>query len=129
MVAPAVPLAFTMGNALTGLGTGLALAQGTHTLQRVYGYITSDGNGGSVFVPEMPGSSQAMAMPGGLQISEPIFGQIEEKKKKKRKVSKYQKEFGKQMKKLKAKHPRTPVTRLMKRAHTATKKAMKRRRR
>ena len=46
-------------------------------------------------------------------------------KKKKRKVSKYQKEFGKQLKMLKAKHPRTPVTRLMKRAHSATKKKMK----
>ena len=46
-------------------------------------------------------------------------------KKKKRKVSKYQKEFGKQLKKLKAKHPRTKITRLMKRAHTATRKAMK----
>ena len=46
-------------------------------------------------------------------------------KKKKRKVSKYQKEFGKQLKMVKAKHPRTPVTRLMKRAHSATKKKMK----
>ena len=46
-------------------------------------------------------------------------------KKKKRKVSKYQKEFGKQLKKLKAKHVRTPITKLMKRAHTATRKAMK----
>ena len=64
----------------------------------------------------------------GLQIMEPIFDEAP-KKKKKRKVSKYQKQFGKEMKKLKAKHPRTPVTRLMKRAHTATKKAMKRRRR
>jgi len=45
--------------------------------------------------------------------------------KKKRKVSKYQKEFGKQLKKLKAKHSRTPITKLMKRAHTATRKAMK----
>ena len=45
--------------------------------------------------------------------------------KKKRKVSKYQKEFGKQLKKLKAKHPRTKITRLMKRAHSATRKAMK----
>lgn len=45
--------------------------------------------------------------------------------KKKRKVSKYQKEFGKQLKKLKAKHPRTKITRLMKRAHAATRKAMK----
>jgi len=45
--------------------------------------------------------------------------------KKKRKVSKYQKEFGKQLKKLKAKHTRTPITKLMKRAHAATRKAMK----
>jgi len=44
-------------------------------------------------------------------------------KKKKRKVSAYQKEFGRQLKKLKKKHPRTPVQRLMKRAHAATRKA------
>ena len=41
----------------------------------------------------------------------------------KRKVSAYQKEFGRQLKKLKKAHPKTPVTRLMKRAHAATKKA------
>jgi len=40
-------------------------------------------------------------------------------------VSKYQKEFGKQLKKLKAKHPRTKITRLMKRAHSATRRSMK----
>jgi len=44
--------------------------------------------------------------------------------KKKRKVSKYQREFGKQMKKLKASHPRTKVTQLMARGHTATRKAL-----
>ena len=43
--------------------------------------------------------------------------------KKKRKVSAYQKEFGRQLKRLKRAHPRTPVTRLMKRAHAATRKA------
>jgi len=43
--------------------------------------------------------------------------------KKKRKVSAYQKEFGRQLKKLKRAHPRTPVTKLMKRAHAATKRA------
>jgi hypothetical protein len=43
--------------------------------------------------------------------------------KKKRKVSPYQKEFGRQLKKLKRKHPRTPVQKLMKRAHAATRKA------
>lgn len=46
------------------------------------------------------------------------------KPKKKRAVSRYSKEFGVQLKKLKKKHPRTPVTKLMKRAHTATKKKM-----
>jgi hypothetical protein len=45
--------------------------------------------------------------------------------KKKRKVSKYQKEFGKQFKKLKKKHPRTSPKMLMKKAHRATKKVMK----
>lgn len=43
----------------------------------------------------------------------------------KRKVSPYQKELGRQLKMLKKKHPRTPVIRLMKRAHRLTKKAMK----
>ena len=46
-------------------------------------------------------------------------------KKVKRKVSKYQKEFGRQLKKLKKKHPRTKVQNLMKRAHSATKKVLK----
>ena len=41
----------------------------------------------------------------------------------KRKVSAYQREFGRQLKKLKRKHPRTPVTKLMKRAHAATNRA------
>lgn len=44
---------------------------------------------------------------------------------KKRKVSRYQKEFGRQLKKLKAKHPRTKIQNLMKRAHAATRKALK----
>lgn len=43
--------------------------------------------------------------------------------KKARKPSAYNKEFSKQMKQLKKKHPRTPATKLMKKAHTATKKA------
>lgn len=43
--------------------------------------------------------------------------------KQKRSVSAYQREFGRQLKKLKKKHPRTPVTKLMKRAHAATKRA------
>lgn len=44
------------------------------------------------------------------------------RKKVKRKVSPYQKEFGKQLKILKKKHPRTKISKLMRRAHTATKK-------
>tara|TARA_Y100001938_G_C7763101_1_gene269507 strand:- start:117 stop:383 length:267 start_codon:yes stop_codon:yes gene_type:complete len=44
--------------------------------------------------------------------------------KKKRKVSRYQREFGRQMKKLKAAHPRTKVTALMARGHSATRKAL-----
>ena len=48
-------------------------------------------------------------------------------KKAKRKVSKYQKRFGQELKKLKKKHPRTKVQNLMKRAHRATKKALSKR--
>lgn len=44
--------------------------------------------------------------------------------KKKRKVSRYQKEFGRQMKMLKKQHPRTKVTQLMSRGHTATRKSL-----
>jgi len=47
------------------------------------------------------------------------------KPRKKRKVSDYSKQFGIILKALKKKHPRTPVTRLMKRAHVATRKKMK----
>jgi hypothetical protein len=53
-------------------------------------------------------------------------GKSSSKKKSARKPrapSAYNKEFSKQMKALKKKHPRTPATKLMKRAHTATKKA------
>jgi len=46
-------------------------------------------------------------------------------KKKRKKVSKYSKEFGIQLKKLIKKHPRTKVTQLMSQAHRNTKKAMK----
>lgn len=46
------------------------------------------------------------------------------REKPKRKVSKYQKELGRQLKMLKKKHPRTKVTSLMKRAHRATRKAL-----
>ena len=51
--------------------------------------------------------------------------EMPEPKPKKRKKSKYQRELGRQLKMLKQKHPRTAITRLMKRAHRATKKALK----
>lgn len=67
--------------------------------------------------------------PGVFMQNGQLFGQFSRSNllqgKKKRKVSKYQKEFGKQLKLLKKKHPRIPVTRLMKRAHAATRKALK----
>lgn len=44
-------------------------------------------------------------------------------RKRTRRVSAYQKEFGRQLKKLKKKHPRTKMSTLMKRAHAATKRA------
>lgn len=45
---------------------------------------------------------------------------------KKRKVSNYSTQFGKELKKLKALHPRTKITALMKRAHRATRRSLKR---
>jgi len=42
--------------------------------------------------------------------------------KRRRRVSAYQKEFGRQLKALKRKHPRTPTSKLMKKAHAATKR-------
>ena len=46
-------------------------------------------------------------------------------KPKKRRKSKYQAELGRQLKMLKKKHPRTNITKLMKRAHRATRKKLK----
>lgn len=51
--------------------------------------------------------------------------EMKEEKPKRRKRSKYQRELGRQLKMLKKKHPRTAITRLMKRAHRLTKKALK----
>jgi len=53
------------------------------------------------------------------------FGQQRTVPRKKRKVSAYSKRFGLELKKLKKLHPRTKVQDLMKRAHRATKRAMK----
>ena len=51
--------------------------------------------------------------------------EMPEPKPKRRKKSKYSKELGRQLKLLKKKHPRTAITKLMKRAHRATRKALK----
>ena len=61
---------------------------------------------------------------GSERESEGAAEAVAEPKKKKRRVSKYQREFGRQMKKLKALHPRTKVTALMSRGHAATRKAL-----
>jgi len=58
-------------------------------------------------------------------ITSPSSAEVPEPKPKRRKRSKYQRELGRQLKMLKVKHPRTPITRLMKKAHSATKKALK----
>jgi len=46
-------------------------------------------------------------------------------KKKRKKVSKYSREFGIQLKKLIKKHPRSKVTKLMTRAHRNTRRSLK----
>lgn len=63
------------------------------------------------------GSTSLMTSASGAEMPEP--------KPKRRKKSKYGRELGRQLKMLKKKHPRTAVTKLMKRAHRATKKALK----
>jgi len=63
----------------------------------------------------------AMGMPNVVEI----IPEVRAAQKPKRKVSKYGREFGRQLKALKAKHPRTKVTQLMSQAHRATRKAMK----
>jgi len=75
--------------------------------------------------------AQPMAL-GGL-VTQPTFALLGEAGpemvtpvKKKRKVSKYNRELGRQLKLLKKKHPRTKIPQLMKRAHRATKKKLKR---
>jgi len=66
-----------------------------------------------------PGSPGQLLTPRGGKEAQPGM-----KPRKKRKVSDYSKQFGIILKALKKKHPRTPVTRLMKRAHVATRKKM-----
>ena len=60
----------------------------------------------------------------GASLADREMGRSQDKPKK-RKRSKYNRELSRQLKMLKKKHPRTAVTALMKRAHRATKKALK----
>ena len=62
-----------------------------------------------------------------VEAAMPMVAKAEKvvKRKARKKVSKYQREFGKQLKKLKSKHPRTKVQKLMKKAHLATKRSLK----
>lgn len=64
---------------------------------------------------------------GGMSLinTSPSSAEMPDPKPKKRKKSKYGRELGRQLKMLKQKHPRTAVTKLMKRAHRLTKKALK----
>ena len=62
---------------------------------------------------------------GNSLMASPAMAETPDPKPKKRKRSKYSKELGKQLKMLKKKHPRTAVTKLMKRAHSLTRKALK----
>jgi len=62
---------------------------------------------------------------GNMSLATSPMAEAPSPKPKKRKRSKYNKELSKQLKLLKAKHPRTKITSLMKRAHRATRKALK----
>lgn len=122
VIGPAAPaIAFGTG---TTLGATANLLNPDGLARQILGYIFSDGNGGTVVVPISPDLVSSSSSP-GLQRMDPVLQPSSPKKK--RRVSKYQREFGRQLKALKRKHPRTPVTKLMKRAHGKTKKAMRRR--
>lgn len=95
----------SMGNALTGLGTGLGLME----------YFEDDNGNVYRLEPQNSGGKRATR---SMKIRVP-------KTKKKRKVSKYQKRFGVHLKKLKKAHPRTNISTLMKRAHRLTKRDFK----
>jgi len=64
----------------------------------------------------------------GRQMTEPgksIVTKSKKKGKKKRKASAYNKRYAKEYRRLKKKHPRTSFAALAKKAHAATRKAMK----
>ena len=75
-------------------------------------------------LPIINDPSIMMDMTGSLVTNPFALLASELPKKKKKKVSKYQKELGRQLKMLKKKHPRKKVTALMKQAHKLTRKAL-----
>ena len=87
--------------------------EGTRSVAETYG-LPQMAAGGIVTRPTV-----ALIGESGPEMVVPL-----DQPKKKRKVSRYQKEFGRQMKRLKALHPRTKVTALMSRGHSATRKAL-----
>ena len=66
------------------------------------------------------GDMSLITSPSSAEVPEPPS-----RKPKRRRRSKYNRELSKNLKMLKKKHPRTAITKLMKRAHRATKKALK----
>ena len=64
---------------------------------------------------------------GGMSLmnTSPAAAEMPAPKPKKRRRSKYNRELARQLKSLKKKHPRTAITKLMKRAHSLTRKALK----
>ena len=62
---------------------------------------------------------------GGMSLMNTSPAAAETPAPKKRRRSKYNRELSKQLKMLKKQHPRTAITKLMKKAHRATRKALK----
>lgn len=98
----------SMGNALTGLGTAF----------RLMDYVEDEQGNVYQVVLDTTGATPMRRMD-SIPIPE------SKPKKRKRRVSKYQRAFGRNLKSLKKKHPRTPISKLMKKAHIMTRKAMK----
>lgn len=93
----------------------------------VIGLTTSGGQAG-VFLRGVSDMAEGLAQDPALGPYNPGRGQNpldSTKAKVKRKVSKYQKTFGKNLKALKRKHPRTQARTLMKRAHSMTKRQLR----
>jgi len=83
-----------------------------------------DGGVPEDFRPSILGGSRQAPAPS--RVSTPAKATFRMPKvKRKRKVSRYQKVFGKHLKALKRKHPRTSTSVLMKRAHRLTKRELK----